>query len=117
MVQQAPKRRHGASPGRRVERLAADWPIYVALLPAVVASAAIGITAAIALGTANSWHPSPANAAGEKATPATDDYVEGLAKLGIVHLPRYEPAAVVRTGARGGPLPLTQLTRGCVLLG
>ena len=42
---------------------------------------------------------------------------DDMAKLGIVHLPRYEPAAVVRTGARGGPLPLTQLTRGCVLLG
>jgi len=118
MVRKVSKHKHGGSPGRRVEnRLADDWPVYIALLPAILASAAIGITAAIALGTANSWHQNPAEAAGVKATPAADDYVEGLARLGIATLPRYEPAPVVHSGPRGGPLPMTQLTRGCVLLG
>jgi len=84
MIRKASKRRHGGSPGRRVEnRLADDWPIYLAFLPAVVASAAIGITAAIALGTASPWHLSTADAADVNATAAADDYVEGLARLGI----------------------------------
>jgi hypothetical protein len=118
MVREAPKRRHGGSPGRRVEnRLAADWPVYVALLPAVLASAAIGITAALALGTANSWHQSRPDAAGVKPTSAAQDYVEGLARLGIAKLPAYGPSAVVHSGPRGGPLPLAQVARGCVLLG
>lgn len=117
MVRNMAKRRHGGSPGRRIEnRLDDDWPVYVAFLPAVLASVAIGITAALALGTVGSWHLSPADAV--KATPATDDYVEGLAKLGIAHLPRYETStAVHHSDPRGGPLPVTQLARSCVLLG
>jgi hypothetical protein len=119
MVQPVPKRRHGGSPGPRVEdRLTDDWPLYVALLPAALASAAIGLTAVIALGTASSWpRPMTPGAAGVKATPATDNYVEGLAKLGIAKIPHYDPSTVVHSGSRGGPLPLTQLARGCVLLG
>jgi hypothetical protein len=119
MVRKVSKRRHGGSPGRRIgNRLADDWPVYVAFLPAVLASAAIGITAAFALGTVGSWHQSPADAAGVKATTEADDYVEGLARMGIAHLPRYEPSTVVhRSDPRGGPLPVTQLARGCVLLG
>jgi hypothetical protein len=119
MVREASKRKHGGSPGRSIEnRLSDDWPVYVALLPAVLASAAIGITAAIALGTASSWHQRPADGAGVKAALATDDYVEGLARLGIANLPGYEPSAVVHhSGPGGGPLPLTHLARGCVLLG
>jgi len=119
MVQQVRKRRHGGSPGRRVEnRLTDDWPLYVALLPAALASVAIGITAVIALGTASSWHQRMTpDAAGVKAAPEADDYVEGLAKLGIARIPHYDPSTVVHSGSRGGPLPLTQLARGCVLLG
>jgi hypothetical protein len=118
MVRKASKRRHGGSPGRRVEnRLADDWPIYLAFLPAILASAAIGITAAIALGTASPWHRSPADAADVEAAVAADDYVEGLARLGIASIPRHEPSAVGHSGSRGGPLPLTQLARGCVFLG
>ncbi len=119
MVREASKRKHGGSPSRSIEnRLSDDWPVYVALLPAVLASAAIGITAAIALGTASSWHQRPADAAGLKAAPEADDYVEGLARLGIAKLPGYEPSAVVHhSGPGGGPLPLTHLARGCVLLG
>jgi hypothetical protein len=52
-----------------------------------------------------------------KAAPQADDYVEGLARLGIAKLPHQEPTGSVRSGSRGGPLPLTQLTRGYVLLG
>jgi hypothetical protein len=119
MAQQVQKRRHGGSPSRRVEnRLTDDWPLYVALLPAALASAAIGITAAVALGTASSWHQRvPLDAMGLKATPKADDYVEGLAKLGIARIPHYDLSTVVHSGSRGGPLPVTQLTRGCVLLG
>jgi hypothetical protein len=119
MIRKVPKRRHGGSPDRRIEnRLADDWPVYVAFLPAVLASAAIGITAAFALGTVGSWHPSPADTAGVKATTGADDYVEELAKMGIAHLPRYQPSTVVHhADPRGGPLPVTQLARGCVLLG
>lgn len=118
MVREASKRKHGGSPGRSIEnRLADDWPIYLAFLPAVLTSAAIGITAAFALGTASPWHRSPTDAADVKAAAAADDYVEGLARLGIASIPRHEPSAVGHSGSRGGPLPLTQLARGCVLLG
>jgi hypothetical protein len=118
MIQQVSRRRHGGSPARRVEhRLADDWPFYVAFLPAALASAAIGITAAIALGTTGSWPQKISDDAGVKAAARTDDYVEGLARLGIAKLPRHEPAGVVHSGPRGGPLPVTQLARGCVLLG
>jgi hypothetical protein len=72
---------------------------------------------AIALGTASSWHSAIPAAGDLKATPATDNYVEGLAKLGIAKLPTYEPAGVLHSGSRGGALPMTQLARGCVLLG
>jgi hypothetical protein len=111
-------RRHGASHGKRAEnRPADDWLVYIALLPAIVASAAIAITSAIALGTASSWHSAIPAAGDLKATPATDNYVEGLAKLGIAKLPTYEPAGVLHSGSRGDALPMTQLARGCVLLG
>jgi hypothetical protein len=116
MVQHVSKSRHGGSPARRGEHWA-DWPVYVAFLPAALASAAIGITAAIALGTAGSWPQKLSDGAGVKAAPQADDYVEGLARLGIATLPHQEPTGIVPSGSRGGPLPLTQLARGCVLLG
>jgi hypothetical protein len=119
MVRQVPGRRHAGSPDPHPEnRLPDDWLVYVAFLPAILASAAIGITAAIALGTASSWNQSAASdAAGLKAAAEADDYVEGLAKLGIATIPHPQPSAAVHSGARGGRLPLTQLVRGCVLLG
>jgi len=110
MIRQT-SRRHAES------HLTDDWPVYIAFLPAIITSAAIAVTAAIALGTASSWHQSPPQAGDLKATPAADDYVEGLARLGIATLPSYEPPAVMRSGSGGGALPLSQLTRGCVLLG
>jgi hypothetical protein len=117
MVRQRSNRGHRNSPGGPVEDSLPDWPVYVAFLPAVLASAAIAITAALALGTAHPWHPSGANSTGVKITPGGDDYVEGLARLGIAKLPNYAPATVVQPGPGGGPLPLTQLARGCVILG
>src|SRR5262249_59089651 len=112
------KRRHGGSPARRGERWAADdWPVYVAFLPAALAAAAIGITAAIALGTAGSWPQKHSDAAGMKPTPQADDYVEGLARRWIAQLPRPEPTGVVRSAFRGGPLPVTPLARRCGVLG
>jgi hypothetical protein len=119
MVRQAPGRTPAGSPDRQPKhRIADDWPVYVAVLPAILASAAIGITAAIALGTASSWNQSAApDAADLKAASEADDYVKGLAKLGIATIPHSQPSAAVHSGARGGRLPLTQLARGCVLLG
>src|ERR1700688_487439 len=99
MARKASKRRHGGSPGRRVEnRLADDWPIYLAFLPAVRAAAAIGISAAIALGTASRWHQPPADAADVNATAAGADYVERWARLGTDRIPRHEPSAVGHSG-------------------
>jgi hypothetical protein len=118
MVQQVSRRRHGGSPGEPVgNRLTDDWPVYVAFLPAVLASAAIGIAAALALGTASSWHQSLSEPAGVKHTPGADDYVAGLARLGIAKIPRYEPSSLVHSRSRGGPLPVSHLARGCVVLG
>jgi len=94
MVGEARKRRHGGPPVQGGEnRFANDWLVYLALLPAVLASIAIGITAAVTLGTASSWHHPTSQAAGLKVTPPqTDDYVGGLAKIGIAKIPGYDPA-------------------------
>src|SRR5215471_20378914 len=63
----------------------ADGIVYVALLPALLVLASIGVTAAMgwdtqALRNTATLSTMPGNA---------DHYVEGLAKLGIVELPGY----------------------------
>lgn len=56
------------------------WLIRIALLPAALTLAAIGITEVIAFGTGISWTlPDPE---GMQPTRGADDYVEGLARLG-----------------------------------
>ena len=73
MIRQT-SRRHGASGDRGAgHQLADDWPVYVALLPAIIASGAIAITAAIALGTASAWHPGTPQVGDLKATPAAEE--------------------------------------------
>jgi hypothetical protein len=61
-----------------------DWLIYAAFLPALLAVTCIAVTAAVA------WHNHALWQVG--ATPASyagaDDYVQGLARLGIAQLPR-----------------------------
>ena len=88
-------RKRSGSPVQAGEnRFTNDWLVYLALLPAVLASIAIGITVAMTLGTASSWHHPTSQAAGMKVTPPeTDDYVGGLAKIGIAKIPGYDPAS------------------------
>ncbi len=74
------------TPRAEIERRAVgDFYIGVASVLAIVLSAAIGITATIALGK-NPLGPDRvlANAAGTQRS--ADDYVEGLAKLGITKI-------------------------------
>jgi hypothetical protein len=69
-----PRTRHG------------DWLIYVALVPAVLTLAGLGVTAAVAWHNQTLW-----TAAAPSAVPSdSDDYVQGLAKRGIMELPGYE---------------------------
>jgi hypothetical protein len=86
MAQQSSEGRHGGLPGRTAaSRLACDWPVYVAFLPGIV----IGIAAAIDFGTTTSCpEPTSSNAGSAKSIPGdADDYVEGLARLGITRIP------------------------------
>ena len=70
-----------------------DWIVYAALLPALLTLGGIGITAAIA------WHNQALWTAATRSAMYSDgdadDYVRGLAKLGIVKLPGYEPPPAV----------------------
>jgi hypothetical protein len=67
----------------------ADWIVYVALLPALLVLAGIGVTAAMGWDT-----QALRNTATLSAMPGNaDHYVEGLAKLGIVQLPVHERPA------------------------
>src|SRR5207248_2843766 len=68
-----------------------DWIIYVALLPALFTLAGLAVTAAIAWHNQSLW-----NANALSAIPGdADDYVQGLAKRGIIELPGYEPPSAV----------------------
>src|SRR6266540_2467275 len=79
-------------------------------LPGVV----IGVAAAIVFSAAASWQERGASSAASLASPGdADDYVKGLAKLGIARIPGYEPPLIRDSGPRGGPVPVTQLTRAC----
>jgi hypothetical protein len=65
-----------------------DWLVYAALLPALLTLWAIGVTAAMAWHNQAIWH---AAATVSVIRGDADDYVQGLAKLGIAKLPGYEP--------------------------
>ncbi len=64
-----------------------DWLVYAALLPALLTLSAIGVTAAMAWHNQSLWQAATVSAVRGDA----DDYVKGLAKLGIAELPGYEP--------------------------
>ena len=92
--------RHDPATTREEVRLSRDsatedrpgdhWLVYVALLPAVLALAAIVMTA-VSAGPSWSNRISPI-LDGMKAMRAdSDGYVVGLAKLGIIKIPGYEP--------------------------
>ncbi len=67
--------------------------VYAALLPALLTLGGIGITAAIAWHNQALW--TAATRSAMRSDSDADDYVRGLAKLGIVKLPGYEPPPVV----------------------
>jgi hypothetical protein len=64
-----------------------NWIVYAAFLPALITLAAIGVTAAMAGHNQPLWHAGTLTVIRADA----DDYVQGLAKLGIAKLPGYEP--------------------------
>jgi hypothetical protein len=111
MAQKTSQGEHGGFPGPKAEnRLADDWPVYVAFLPGVV----IGVAAAIMFTAAASWQERGASSAASLTSPGdADDYVKGLAKLGIARIPGYEPLPTRDSSPGGGPVPVTQLTRAC----
>jgi hypothetical protein len=63
-----------------------DWLVYAAFLPGLLTVSAIGVTA-VAWHSQALWHAATLSV----VRVDTDDYVEGLARLGIVKLPGYEP--------------------------
>ena len=100
-------------------RLVDHWPVYVALLPAILASAAITV-AALSAGPSWSNRISPI-LDGMKAMRAdSDGYVVGLAKLGIIKIPGYEPpplagiSVVAQPGEVGRVKPQTSCHRAAV---
>ena len=64
-----------------------DWLIYAAFLPAVLTLVGIGVTTAIAWRSHALWNAATLSAIQGDA----DDYIQGLARRGIVKLPGYEP--------------------------
>jgi hypothetical protein len=80
-----------------------DWIVRAALLPAVLTLAGIGVTTAIA------WHNQtlrdPATPSAIHADSDADDYVQGLAKLGIVQMPGYHPPPALSTHEPPPALP------------
>jgi hypothetical protein len=62
-----------------------DWLVYAAFLPAVLALTSVVVTAAIAWHNQSLWKLATTTAIRSGA----DDYVEGLARLGIAKLPGY----------------------------
>jgi hypothetical protein len=65
-----------------------EWVVYAAFLPALVTAAGVAITAAMAWHAQAPWHVPAAS----QVCASADDYVQGLAKHGIVRLPGYEVA-------------------------
>jgi hypothetical protein len=63
-----------------------EWIVYAAFLPALLILGAVGATAAVAWHAGVPWH----TPAVREVCTGTDDYVQGLAKRGIVNLPGYD---------------------------
>jgi len=66
-----------------------EWVVYAAFLPALLTSGGIGATAAMMWYAQTPWHVPPEHA----VCAAGDDYVQGLAKRGIVKVPDDVPPA------------------------
>jgi hypothetical protein len=63
-----------------------DWLVYAAFLPALLTLVGVGASAAMAWHNQAPWHIATVSA----ACADTDDYVQEVAKRGIVKLPGYE---------------------------
>jgi hypothetical protein len=87
VIQQSSEGRLGALPDRTAaSHIADDWPVYVAFLPSVV----IGIAAAMDFTTSS--YPerrSPSATSAKSITAEADDYVQGLARLGVAKTPAH----------------------------
>jgi TRAP-type uncharacterized transport system fused permease subunit len=68
-----------------------DWIVYAAFVPALLTLVGIGVTVAIAAHNQALWNAATLSAVRADA----DDYVQGLAKRGIITLPGYEPPPAV----------------------
>jgi hypothetical protein len=66
-----------------------EWIIYAAFLPALLTSGGIVATIVFAWPDHTYWHVSTERAVCVEA--ANDNYVQGLAKLGIAKVPGYGP--------------------------
>jgi hypothetical protein len=94
MTQQPPERSTAFRVIQPPEDCSVDhWLVYVALLPAILASAAIVMTA-VSAGPSWSNRISPILDAMNAMHADPDGYVEELAKLGIAKIPGYEPPSV-----------------------
>jgi hypothetical protein len=102
IARQRPKNMCAGAPHRPVDiKPVGDWLIALSCPLAIILAAAIGITATIAVGK-NPLRPdrTPAHASGASKD---DDYVQGLAKLGIARLPCFsDPLLASRAEACSG---------------
>jgi hypothetical protein len=73
-----------------------DWLIYAAFLPALLALTSLGVTAAVTWHNPSLWQVATTTAIRSGA----DDYVAGLARLGIAKLPGYLWKSVARSSRR-----------------
>ena len=88
MARQYLEHKRGASRWRAYKLRADDWPLFVALLPAVLTSAAITITIAMAFCSTSSWPDwMPSHVAEKPTSEIEDDYVEGLVRRGLAASP------------------------------
>ena len=90
MPRQYLEHKHGASRWRACKLRADDWPLFVALLPAVLTSAAITITITVAMAfcSTSSWPDwMPSHVAEKPTSEIEDDYVEGLVRRGLAASP------------------------------
>jgi hypothetical protein len=87
---------YDSSPSQTVNRLPDDWLVYAALLPTLLTLASIILTAATGFGAITAGHDVWNTAAVSAIRGDADDYVQGLAKLGITKLPAVEKVPPAR---------------------
>jgi hypothetical protein len=97
LAQQGSTTMFAGAPQRRAKtKPVGDWFIGLSCLLALVLAVVIGNAATIAVGK-NPLEPDRMLAHAVSAPSKTDDYVEGLAKLGIARLPCFPAASTTRS--------------------